>query len=63
MQLNDYDSYLMLKKVLSSGKFELKGDAIKTVASLIAWFDKQEGRYKPQPKIEEPVKKIKGAKK
>ena len=45
---HDYDYYLMLKEVLKSGKFEIKGDAVAMTASLFKWYDEQEAKYKPK---------------
>ena len=52
MLLNNQDSYnkyRALKKVLEHAKHELKGDAIKSVASLFLWFDNLEEIFKPKP--------------
>lgn len=47
-----HKKYLALKSVLKSGKFEIKGEAIVMVASLISWFDSVEHMF-----IEKPIKK------
>lgn len=36
---NDFKTAQMLKAVVAQGKFEVKGDAIKQVASLLIWLD------------------------
>lgn len=52
----------LIKEVIKQGKYELKGDAIQAVASLISWLDELEKKIIPEgpvgmPKpIEEPIK-------
>ena len=36
---NDIKNAQMLKAVVAQGKFEVKGDAIKQVASLLIWME------------------------
>lgn len=47
----DLNKLKMLKSVVNQGKYEMKGDAINMVASLINWIDVLE------IKIEEALKK------
>lgn len=48
---NDLANYKALKAVIRQGDFEVKGDAITMVASLLHWYDTLEG------KIEDAVNK------
>ena len=51
MNKQDLDNYKMLRAVIKSGKFDLKGEAILKVASLFAWFDSLETRLIEKIKI------------
>lgn len=42
MNQEDLKKYKAMRAVINSGKFEIKGDAIITVASLFDWFNKLE---------------------
>lgn len=42
---DDVDNVKMMRKVLQSAKFELKGDAVGRVALLVQWFNGLEGRF------------------
>ena len=40
-----HKKYLALKSIIKSGKFEIKGDAIELVASLLKWYDEIEPMF------------------
>ena len=44
---------MALKSVIKSGKYEMKGDAITAVASLISWFDSVEHMFIQKPVVKE----------
>ena len=60
---DDLAKYRALKKVIQQGDYEIKGDAILAVASLLNWFNDLEKKIEEQirkdsmPKITLPVKK------
>jgi len=54
LQTNDYKNYLALKAVINQGKFEIQGEAIVTVASLLSWYDKLEPKFKSN-EINKPI--------
>lgn len=60
---SDINNLKMLKSVMMSGKFELKGDAIVMVASLVSWIDELELKLlesmKPKIKKKTGIKEIK----
>ena len=60
---SDIDNMKALKYVFMQSKIELKGDAIKRVASLLTWFDELENKITISIKQEEinngEIKKIK----
>lgn len=60
---SDINNLKMLKSVMMSGKFELKGDAIVMVASLVGWIDELEAKLlesmKPKIKKKTGIKEIK----
>ena len=60
---DDLAKYRALKKVIQQGDYEIKGDAILAVASLLNWFNDLEKKIEEQirkdsmPKITLPEKK------
>lgn len=40
----DVEQYRQLRNVIAQGSFDLKGNAIVKVASLLAWYDSLEGK-------------------
>jgi len=60
---DDLAKYRALKKVIQQGDYEIKGDAILAVASLLNWFNDLEKKIEEQirkdsmPKITLPAKK------
>jgi len=61
--MNDIDlkMYKQLKHVLHSGEFQLKGDAVTSVAALFRWYDELENKIEAQiskPVLKEPMKKV-----
>ena len=55
--------FKQLQMIIRSAQYDLKGDAITKVASLILWFDSLEERFKEKPKeikiepLEKPIAK------
>ena len=49
MNRDDLMKYKAMKAIINNGKYEIKGDAILTVASLLDWYSKLE------KKIEEAI--------
>ena len=58
MEQSDLNNYKMLKSIIHSGKFEVKGDAIEQVASLLIWFDKLETKIMAGIKMEPVIKTL-----
>jgi len=57
---HNISNYYALKSVLKSGKFEIKGDAIEKVASLLKWYDSLEKLIKEESNKKPVIKKIGG---
>ena len=62
MNEQDLIKYKQLRHVLKSGEFNLKGDAVTSVAALFSWYDQLENKIEAQlskPILKEKIKKIK----
>jgi len=61
MNEQDLIKYKQLKHVLKSGEFNLKGDAVTSVAALFQWYNELENKIEAQiskPVLKEPIKKV-----
>lgn len=55
--MSDLKNYKALKSVLKQASFNVKGEAVPMMASLFAWYDSLEEKFKePLPKVK-PIKK------
>lgn len=62
---DDLKFFKAFKQVIENGKFEAKGDAVITIASLFRWYESLGTRMvdhfkeaETPKKVEEPIKKI-----
>lgn len=55
--MTDHQKYKALRHLILSAKFEAKGDAVVTMASLFVWYDSLEKIFEPK-KEEMKIKPI-----